>query len=76
MLRQRVRNGDLEGGFSDGSSAAGVQMRVEDAGARCCSREDGQEHEYTFKKPSGPYKVVFDAGEGTVIKVEGKAFAK
>jgi hypothetical protein len=74
-------NGDgtvtCEGGFSDGSSAAGVQMRVEDAGGKVLLKgKMDKSSEYTFKKPSGPYKVVFDAGEGHVIKVEGKSIAK
>ncbi|MGD9212384.1 MAG: hypothetical protein PVI90_16505 [Desulfobacteraceae bacterium] len=70
-------NGDdtitCEGGFSDGSSASGVQVRVEDAGGGVLIKgkmdEDG---EFTFDKPSEDYNVVFDAGEGHVIKIVGK----
>jgi type 1 fimbria pilin len=71
-------NGDgtvtCEGGFSDGSSAAGVQMRVEDKnGTVLIKGKMDQDSEFTFGKPSsGTYKVVFDAGEGHVVEIEGK----
>lgn len=70
-------NGDgtvtCEGGFSDGSSAAGVQMRVEDSkGTVLIKGKMDQDSEFTFGKPSGAYKVVFDAGEGHTIEIEGK----
>jgi len=70
-------NGDgtvtCEGGFSDGSSAAGVQMRVEDGGGKILinGRMDA-DSEFTFKKPAGPYTVHFDAGEGHKIEIDGK----
>jgi hypothetical protein len=70
-------NGDgsvtCEGGFSDGSSAAGVEMRVEDnKGKVLIKGKMDEDSEFTFDKPSGPYKVVFDAGEGHVIEIDGK----
>ena len=70
-------NGDgsvtCEGGFSDGSSAAGVQMRVEDgAGKVLFKGKMDDDSEYTFDKPAGSYKVQFDAGEGHNITVAGK----
>ena len=70
-------NGDgtitCEGGFSDGSSASGVQMRVEDnAGGKLLKGKMDEDSEFTFDKPSGAYKVVFDAGEGHVIEIDGK----
>jgi hypothetical protein len=70
-------NGDgtvtCEGGFSDGSSAAGVQMRVEksDGGILIKGKMD-EDSEFTFDKPTGGYKAVFDAGEGHVIEIDGK----
>jgi hypothetical protein len=70
-------NGDgtitCEGGFSDGSSASGVRMRVENGkgGVLIKGKMDG-DSEFTFDKPTGAYKVVFDAGEGHVVEVEGK----
>lgn len=70
-------NGDgtvtCEGGFSDGSSASGVQMRVEGKGGKVLLKgKMDQDSEFTFDKPSGAYKVVFDAGEGHVVEVDGK----
>nr|WP_319393698.1 hypothetical protein [uncultured Desulfobacter sp.] len=70
-------NGDgsvtCEGGFSDGSSAAGVQMRVEDgAGKVLIQGKMNDDSEFTFDKPAGDYMVQFDAGEGHKIAVDGK----
>lgn len=70
-------NGDgtatCEGGFSDGSSASGVQMRVEDGSGKVLIQgKMDADSEFVFKKPSGAYKVVFDAGEGHVIEIDGK----
>ncbi|WP_020587098.1 hypothetical protein [Desulfobacter curvatus] len=70
-------NGDgtvtCEGGFSDGSSAAGVQMRVEDgAGKVLIQGKMDDDSEFTFDKPAGDYKVQFYAGEGHEITVDGK----
>jgi type 1 fimbria pilin len=70
-------NGDgtvtCEGGFSDGSSAAGVQMRVEKSGGGILVQgKMDEDSEYTFDKPSESYQVVFDAGEGHVIEIDGK----
>jgi len=62
-----------EGGFSDGSSAAGVQMRVKDKGGKVLIGGTMDEYsEFTFDKPSGDYTVEFDAGEGHLVEVEGK----
>jgi hypothetical protein len=70
-------NGDgtitCEGGFSDGSSASGVQMRVEKSGGGVLLKgKMDEDSEFTFDKPGDPYKVVFDAGEGHVIEIDGK----
>ena len=70
-------NGDgtitCEGGFSDGSSAAEVLMRVEDNGGKVLIKgKMDEDSEFTFQKPSGPYKVIFDAGEGHIVEIDGK----
>lgn len=70
-------NGDntvtCEGGFSDGSSAAGVAVHLLDASGKVAKELKLDEFsELTFDKPSGDYAVQFDAGEGHRIKVEGK----
>jgi len=70
-------NGDgtvtCEGGFSDGSSAAGVQMRVEkkNGGVLVKGKMD-EDSEFTFDRPADGYRVFFDAGEGHVIEIDGK----
>lgn len=70
-------NGDdtitCEGGFSDGSSASGVTMRIETPdGAVQLEGKMNEDSEFTFDKPKGDYVVMFDAGEGHKIKVPGK----
>lgn len=62
-----------EGGFSDGSSAAGVEMRVEDKSGNVLIKGNmDEDSEFTFDKPSGAYKVFFNAGEGHVVEIDGK----
>ncbi|MFA9393650.1 MAG: hypothetical protein ACERJ1_02905 [Halodesulfovibrio sp.] len=70
-------NGDgtvtCEGGFSDGSSASGVKMHVKDgAGKALLEGKMDEDSEYTFDKPSVDYMVIFDAGEGHSVEVNGK----
>lgn len=70
-------NGDgtvfCEGGFSDGSSASGVKIRVLDASGNAVIEGAMSENsEFEFDKPDGDYKVVFDAGPGHEITIEGK----
>lgn len=69
-------NGDgtvtCEGGFSDGSSASGVKFRIEENGKAIISDKMSEDSEFTFKKPSGDYTAVFDAGEGHQVHVSGK----
>ncbi len=70
-------NGDgtitCEGGFSDGSSASGVELRVESTDGKVLIKgKMSEDSEYTFDKPSDAYKVLFDAGEGHMVEVDGK----
>jgi hypothetical protein len=69
-------NGDdtitCEGGFSDGSSAAGVAIRVLDDRERVLL--EGKMDDagaYSFKKPEVDYHVVFDAGQSHVVTIYG-----
>ncbi|THB63994.1 MAG: hypothetical protein D6E12_15845 [Desulfovibrio sp.] len=69
-------NGDdtvtCEGGFSDGSSAAGVAVHIFDADGNVLQDTALDEFsEITFDKPEGSYSVQFDAGEGHQIDVSG-----
>lgn len=70
-------NGDgtitCEGGFSDGSSASGVKIRVESGGGEILLEGKMDAYsEFTFEKPAEAYRVVFDAGEGHSVEVDGK----
>ncbi|MCR5171167.1 MAG: hypothetical protein K6C33_12005 [Desulfovibrio sp.] len=70
-------NGDgtisCEGGFSDGSSASGVAIHVQDASGKAIEElKLDKNSEITFKKPAGDYKVMFDAGAGHQVTKEGK----
>lgn len=70
-------NGDstvfCEGGFSDGSSASGVKMRVLDANGQAVIEGAMSENsEFEFDKPEGDYRVVFDAGPGHEITIDSK----
>lgn len=70
-------NGDgtvtCEGGFSDGSSGAGVDMTVQDANGKLITKGKMNEYsEFNFKKPDGPYKVIFDAGPGHAVEINGE----
>lgn len=69
-------NGDgtvlCEGGFSDGSSAAGVKIHVKDgSGNAVLEGQMSENSDFEFDKPEGDYVVVFDAGEGHVIEIPG-----
>ncbi|AIW12945.1 hypothetical protein VITU102760_17830 [Vibrio tubiashii] len=62
-----------EGGFSDGSSAAGVEILVVDgSGTELIKSEINEDGEIEFNKPQGAYKVLFNAGPGHSIEVDGK----
>lgn len=62
-----------EGGFSDGSSASGVEILVLDgSGSELIKSEINEDGEIEFDKPNGEYKVMFNAGPGHSIEVDGK----
>lgn len=62
-----------EGGFSDGSSASGVEINLFDATNKLVKQtainEDG---EVEFTKPAGEYSVQFNGGPGHAITINGK----
>ncbi|MDY0163461.1 hypothetical protein [Desulfobotulus sp.] len=71
-----VDNGDgtlfCEGGFSDGSSAAGTAIIVKNGEGKEIQRLAlSRTSDIEFKKPEGPYSVVFDGGEGHQIEIQG-----
>lgn len=61
-----------EGGFSDGSSASGVELRVEQNGKPIHTTKISETGDVNFSKPKGNYVVVFDAGKGHNVIVDGK----
>ena len=70
-------NGDgtitCEGGFSDGSSAAGVEIRVVNKNKRVIIKGTmSEDSEFTFDKPKGSYQVELDAGPGHLVELDGK----
>ncbi|CEM63114.1 hypothetical protein DWQ65_06415 [Treponema phagedenis] len=70
-------NGDgtitCEGGFSDGSSAKGVEIRVVDNKNKVLIKGKlDKNSEFTFKRPKGNFSVIFDAGPGHVVKVKSE----
>ena len=74
-------NGDgtvtCEGGFSDGSSASGVEVSVVDKDGRILIKGKMDDYsEFVFDTPSLPYKVIFDAGPGHAVEVPGEEIAE
>ncbi len=70
-------NGDntitCQGGFSDGSSAAGVSMSVKAPDGRVLLKGTMTENsEFTFDKPRGDFLVLFDAGAEHRVRVPGR----
>ncbi|MDY0191537.1 MAG: hypothetical protein RBR22_12480 [Desulfuromonas sp.] len=61
-----------EGGFSDGSSASGVEFLLMQNGKTVLKTKLTEYSEVNFKKPTGAYQAVFNAGEGHKVYVEGK----
>jgi len=59
-----------EGGFSDGTSAEGVAIRILDARDRVLI--DGKmdkDNKFSFKQPPVEFHVVFDAGQGHLVTI-------
>lgn len=72
-----IDNGDgtvtCEGGFSDGSSASGVRVFVRDSMDKTVARgKMDVNSEFTFDKPKGDYTVIFDAGPGHQVEIDGR----
>lgn len=69
-------NGDdsitCEGGFSNGASGSGVSMYIQQNDQKIITGIMNEDSEFSFKKPTGKYKVHFDAGEGHMVVINGK----
>lgn len=70
-------NGDetitCEAGFSDGSTASGVNFYVEQDGKKLLVDKFPESSEITFKKFPGVYNVVFDGGEGHKVSIKSSS---
>lgn len=60
-----------EGGFSDGSSASGVNFYVEQNGEKVIEEKFDELNSVNFEKPEGDFSAVFDAGDGHQIIIKG-----
>lgn len=61
------------GGFSDGASAAGVPMRVENMdGNILLQGQMSEDDEFNFDKPKTDFIVIFDAGPNHIIREKGR----
>lgn len=60
-----------EGGFSDGSSANGVNFYVEQNGQKVIEEKFDELNSVNFEKPEGDFNAVFDAGDGHQIIIKG-----
>ena len=62
-----------EGGFSDGSPATGTPIRVLDRdGKVLIEGAMNEKSEFEFAKPTVDFRVEFDAGQGHVVKIDGR----
>ena len=66
-----------EAGFTDGSSAAGRQIHVQDpSGKVLLQGEVGNDNTYTFQPPAGNYSVVFLGGAGHQITIQSSDISR
>jgi hypothetical protein len=62
-----------EGGFSDGGSATGIPVRIVDRDGKVLAEGTmNEKSEYTFAPPAVDFSVEFDAGEGHVVRIDGR----
>lgn len=60
-----------EAGFTDGSSAAGRKVHVQDASGKVLlDGSVGADSTYGFKPPAGDYSVVFLGGDGHGVTIQ------
>lgn len=65
-----------DGGFSNGASAQGVQVRIEQNGVVIMQTQLDEYGEITFKKPQNEFTVVFDGGEGHRVYIADEDIVK
>ena len=61
-----------EAGFSDGSSASGVEFKIEQNGKVVFEEKFDNFSEVTFDQPDDEYTAIMDAGEGHRVRMSSK----
>ncbi len=74
-------NGDntftCQGGFSDGSSAQGIEITVRDRSGNALQKAKMDSNsEVIFERPSGDFSVFFDGGPGHSVEVDGSSLVR
>ncbi|WP_256572552.1 MULTISPECIES: hypothetical protein [unclassified Pseudomonas] len=66
-----------EAGFTDGSSAAGRKIHVQDPSNKVLLEgEVGKDNAYRFRPPAGNYSVVFLGGAGHEITIQSSDISR
>lgn len=65
-----------EAGYSDGSSASGVPLKVIQNGKVVLEKKFDANSEASFKKPQGDYTVILDGGDGHAVSVPSTSIFK
>ena len=65
-----------EAGYSDGSSATGIALKVVQNGKVVLESKFDQNSEVSFKKPQGEYTVIFDGGDGHTLSIPSTSILK
>ncbi|AXP03257.1 hypothetical protein GN234_03820 [Pseudomonas bijieensis] len=66
-----------EAGFTDGSSAAGRKIHVQDPSNKVLLEgEVGKDNAYTFQPPAGNYSVVFLGGAGHELTIQSSDISR
>lgn len=62
-----------EGGFSDGSSAQGINILIKDSSGNITQKATLNAYsEVVLPKPSGDFSVLFDGGVGHSVEIMGR----
>lgn len=74
-------NGDntftCQGGFSDGSSATGIEISVRDRSGNVLQKAKMDSNsEVVFERPQGDFTVLFNGGPGHSVEVDGKSLVR
>jgi hypothetical protein len=66
-----------EGGFSDGAKAVGVPVQVLDqAGKVLKEGVMDKDSSFKFARPTVPFRVRFNAGDGHIVTIDGRDIEK